>query len=136
MKKILLFALLINSLWACQNSDCSGRQTNAILGNYPVDSPEYQRELARLIRSETHRVNYFFDERTSENGNTYLRVNCQGSNFCGILKVLVQQEDHLSLKLQNQKGWHSARLKGLTLEDVTHEDGLLLAYAGMRGIGD
>ena len=124
---LLFFAFAI--MTSCQNEfGCPDIQDNEILTKNQPQSDTYQHELARLIHEDTREVDYYFTKR--EEG--YLVVNVYGWGYCGELHLLISEEDDLSKKLQNEKGYSGAKLKGLEVSYANKR----LTYQGMGSIID
>lgn len=113
---------------SCSHSH-SHEQNNPILRTHASSSMEYRQELQRLIEENPSDVAYYFEQRK---GNT-LVLHCDGNNFSGELEVLVQQEDSHSQKLQNDKGYRGAEIKGL---QIAFTDNATALYTGAQSIVD
>lgn len=113
---------------ACSRSH-SHEQNNPILRTHTPSSAEYRQELQRLIENNPSSVAYYFEERK---GDT-LVLHCDGDNFSGEIEVLVQREDTHSQKLQNDKGYRGAEIRGL---HIAFTDNATALYTGAQDIVD
>ena len=115
MKALILISLFILFVSACDQPACSNG-SNEILSQKGVNTWAYQNELMRLIEENPSEVDYYFERRAEIEGESYLVLNCYGSDFCGELKTKFVFKNLESVKLQNSKGYHGAKLIGVELK--------------------
>ncbi|MBN8685126.1 MAG: hypothetical protein J0L99_20940 [Chitinophagales bacterium] len=133
MRFKVVSVLMLSAFWACDQPNCPASQENLILASNTPEQAVYQQELRRLVDLNAAQTRYFFESRSSRDGQDFLALNCYGPDFCGRLYVVLDGEDTQSLKLQNNAGWRGAELKGLRLRAT--EAGQL-AYAGLERLVD
>jgi hypothetical protein len=133
MRFKIVSVLMLSAFWACDQPNCPAAQENPVLSSNTPEQAVYQQELRRLVDLNAAQTRYFFESRSSRDGQDFLALNCYGPDFCGRLYVVLDGEDTQSLKLQNNAGWRGAELKGLRLRAT--EAGQL-AYAGLDHLVD
>ncbi len=116
---MFLFAILLPS---CNQSGCSNN-SNAILSQNDKNTWSYQNELMRLIEQNPTGVEYYFERRAEIEGESFIVLNCYGTDFCGELKTKSVIKNLESLKLQNNKGFSGAKLEGVVLKKETLKNG-------------
>lgn len=129
MKKLIF--VLLTALMACNQTDC-GDQQNPIMAKNRPESEPYQEELRRLIAQAPGQVRYSFEDRINDASGPCLMVESMGTDFCGLLKITLEQEDEQSRKLQSRAGYRGARLMGLRLDIRPNA----AVYRGLGGIHD
>ncbi|MCK5469282.1 MAG: hypothetical protein KAI99_12250 [Cyclobacteriaceae bacterium] len=113
-----LFAFVIVG---CNQPGCH-ENANEILNQKDKNSWAYQNELMRLIGENPSKVDYYFERRAEINGESFIVMNCYGSDFCGELKTKFFHKNVESIKLQN-RGWKGAQLIGVGFGKVKLESG-------------
>ena len=122
MKIFAIFSLFVLVVVSCDQPGCH-ENTNEILNQKDKNSWAYQNELMRLIELNSSDVDYYFERRAEIDDESFLVLNCYGSDFCGELKVKFVHKNVESIKLQNNKGWNGAQLIGVGLSKVKLENG-------------
>lgn len=90
----------------------------------------------RLIDKNPSNVDYYFERRAAINGESFIIMNCYGSDFCGELKTMFVPKNVESIKLQN-KGWSGSQLIGVGFRKVKLENGhVVFAFEKLERIID
>lgn len=118
---MLIILLLTLTFSSCNQPGCRDN-TNEILNTKDKNSWAYQHELMRLIDKNPSNVDYYFERRAAINGESFIIMNCYGSDFCGELKTMFVPKNVESIKLQN-KGWSGSQLIGVGFRKVKLENG-------------
>lgn len=118
---MLIILLLTLTFSSCNQPGCRDN-TNEILNTKDKNSWVYQHELMRLIDKNPSNVDYYFERRAAINGESFIIMNCYGSDFCGELKTMFVPKNVESIKLQN-KGWSGSQLIGVGFRKVKLENG-------------
>lgn len=137
--RIQLLVLLLVLLTSSCSSDCSEPTDNEILSTNSYTSNDYQAEMVRLLSGDHGEMEYFFINRESLYGDSYIVVQCKGDGLCGKLMLFINKEDQMSKKLQNNAGYAGAELKGLGMTPLSRKNPemeMVMIYEGMEAIID
>ena len=135
MRPLLSILICILTLSSCDQPGCSNN-SNEILDQKNKNSWAYQHELMRLIELNPSTIDYYFERRAEINGESFIVMNCYGSDFCGELKTKFVHKNLESVKLQN-KGWKGAQLIGVGFSKVKLESGQeVFAFEKLKTIID
>ena len=115
IRRVFVVAVVAGTFAACRpaansTTSCYESNTDPILAKGEVQSEEYRNTMLAYLESYGDKTRYYFEERNEKNE---LVVKAEGPDFCGFMLVEVTQEDAMSTKLQNNKGYSSAELLGL-----------------------
>jgi len=122
MKPVVIISMFTLILSYCNQPGCNNK-SNEILSKKDKNSWAYQLELMRLIKQHSNEIDYYFERRAEISGLSFIVMTCYGPDFCGELKTKFVPKNLESIKLQNNSGYHGAKLIGVVLSTVNLEDG-------------
>ena len=118
MKNLLPLLSILIFAFGCDTQECEVNERNEVLRENDKTSVEYQRELARLsLNAEADEMEYFFEEMEEHQGQTFLVMNTFGPDFCGVLRLVVN-DPQLKSKMQpnDETGFVNGEVEGLEFE--------------------
>jgi hypothetical protein len=132
------FALTISLLvlTACDGPACETR--NSFLQQAPMNSTQYNLEIARMINTaDSGTVRYFFEEYKRIEDNDFILVEVHTLSGCALGRFTVENNKGLETLIEKEgKGYRGAELKGFDFTINGDSEPMYLVCNGVDGIVD
>ena len=131
---IFVYVLVLGT--SCDRPEC--KNTNSILSTNSDQSMEYRKELLKEIsRIGIENLDYWFSDYSELEGKEYITVYVQGNGLCAKATILVNDWTNIEgIRRTKGKGYHGAKLIGLTFDAKTTEETIEFIYKGVDRILD
>jgi hypothetical protein len=135
MRTIALIVLLSFFL-SCDRPECVS--PNKVFQQYPVASPEYKKELARLMEAgNPDHLRFWFDKYVANKEDEFILVNVQGDSICAAAFLKVENWKGIE-NIKDKKGmsYSGAQLSGLKYHVVKDSSNITFVYDSVERIID